>query len=95
VRSESRICQAIVCRLGDEVRPEGLEHGTEAEYKFVARVLSEEGCTPTVFERLDSKPGHYEWNGYQGYHGEWHHTLRRFRNNASRELFNKALDNQG
>ncbi len=89
-RSELDTCCAIVCRLGHDARPEGLEDEAAA-FEFVARVLIEERCTPSIFRRLDEKPGSSAWGGYRGLLGEWHCYLRRFRNAAPRELFHKAL----
>jgi hypothetical protein len=81
---------AIVCRLGAHVVPDSVEDNTDSEIEFVGRVLSEEGCTPDVFTMLDERPGNSYWNGYEGFHGEWHYRLRRFRNRAPREVFSKA-----
>jgi len=86
-RPDIRICQAVVCRLGNNVVP---DFKTDAhERLFVNRVLLEEGATYSEFRLLDEKPGRDDWNGYEGLHGEWHHRLRRNRNHpiSGKEMF--------
>jgi len=90
-RSDYDTACAIVCRLGKNVVPADVEDYSDDEIGFVARVLREESCTPAVFTWLDEKPGNSGWGGYQGLHGEWHYRLRRFRNRAPRDVFNKAV----
>ena len=85
------VALAIVCRLGRNVAPADTLDDAAAEIAFVARVLTEEGCTPGVFRMLDEEPGKSSWGGYEGLHGEWHYRLRRFRNGANREVFVAAL----
>ena len=90
-----RRCMAIVCRLGANVRPEFEAPGDEG--RFVLRVLREEKATIDDFFWLDEKPGNDAWNGYEGFHGEWHSILRRARNNREigREMFDILGANEG
>jgi len=90
-RSDHDIAVAIVARLGRDVAPPRTLSDPDAEIDFVCRVLSEERCRPAVFRLLDEKPGGSTWRGYEGLHGEWHYRLRRFRNHAPRDLFNRAV----
>lgn len=81
--------RAVVTRLGDDVVPDfptHLQDTGETEMEFVGRVLREEGITYSDFRSLDESPGNYQIGGYEGYHGAWHHRLRRWRNSDSTVL---------
>lgn len=58
--------------------------GGQPSHELVSAACREAGVTREVLHLLDSSPGLW------GYEADWHACLRRLRNNASRELLERA-----